>query len=80
MRYRPRRRRVAALLGGLTLLAAASPLLTAAIPASADRVVVGGVPASIEKHPWVVALASLMLALVTTTRGLTRLLGKWWMT
>ncbi|MCQ4082986.1 serine protease [Streptomyces sp. RB6PN25] len=58
MRYRPRRRRAAALFGGLTLLAAASPLLTPAIPASADRIVVGGQPASIEKHPWVVALAS----------------------
>jgi secreted trypsin-like serine protease len=58
MRYRPRRWRAAALLGGLTLLATASPLLTPAIPASADRVVVGGQAASIEKHPWVVALAS----------------------
>jgi trypsin len=40
------------------LLTAASPLLTPAIPASADRIVVGGRPASIKKHPWVVALAS----------------------
>src|SRR5689334_7732081 len=58
MRYRPRRRRAAALFGGLVLLAATSPLLTPAIPASADRIVVGGQPASIKTHPWVVALAS----------------------
>ncbi|MBV9024851.1 MAG: serine protease [Streptomycetaceae bacterium] len=58
MRYRPRRRRAAALFGGLALLAVASPLLTPAIPASADRIVVGGQPASIKRHPWVVALAS----------------------
>jgi secreted trypsin-like serine protease len=58
MRYRPRRRRAAALFGGLALLAATSPLLTPAISASADRIVVGGQPASIKTHPWVVALAS----------------------
>jgi secreted trypsin-like serine protease len=58
MRYRPLRRRAAALLGGLTLLAAAAQLCTPAIAASADRIVVGGQPASIKEHPWVVALAS----------------------
>jgi secreted trypsin-like serine protease len=58
MRYRPRRRRAVVLFGGLALLTAVSPLLTPAIPASADRIVVGGQPASIKKHPWVVALAS----------------------
>ncbi|OON75137.1 S1 family peptidase [Streptomyces tsukubensis] len=49
------RKRVAAL--ALAASAAVAPL-AASVPASADGVVVGGRPVSVDDHPWVVALAS----------------------
>ncbi|MER7519845.1 serine protease [Streptomyces sp. NPDC126499] len=47
-----------ALTGSLGLIAAAAAPLTAAAPASADSVVVGGQPTRITEAPWVVALSS----------------------
>ncbi|GAA3389973.1 serine protease [Streptomyces roseoviridis] len=47
-----------ALTGSLGLIAAAAAPLTAAAPASADSVVVGGQPTRISEAPWVVALSS----------------------
>ncbi|MFF6778911.1 serine protease [Streptomyces sp. NPDC012637] len=47
-----------ALTGALGLIAAAAGPLAAAVPASADSVVVGGQPTRITEAPWVVALSS----------------------